>query len=154
MNESFLLRLVLPVAFIGLLAGCLPSIPDQLSFRVTNDAEAEGNPTCSGGLKATFEAGSIRLESPIVAPPDGYQKGIQPLPSDVGVGTPVKIEAWCYDADDPEATGYVRIEQPWQANATNNIFVYPRASEAFICAKAVEKRGSAPCVRSFLLENE
>ena len=147
-------KFFLPVAFIGLLAGCFPEIPDQLAFGVVNGRESDGNITCSGGLRATFEAGSLEIESSRVAPLDEYQDTIRNLPSDVGVGTSVKIEAWCYDANDPETTGYVRIEQTWQANATNNVSVYPRTSEASICARAVEKRGSAPCVRSSLLEDE
>lgn len=150
----FAVRFALPVAFIGLLAGCFPAIPDQLAFGVINGRESDDNIACSGGLRATFEAGSLTLESSRVAPLDEYQDLVQNLPSDVGVGTPVKIEAWCYDADSSEATGYVRVEQAWQANATNSVSIYPQTSETSVCARAVEKLGSAPCVRSSLLEDE
>lgn len=147
-------KFFLPVAFLGLLAGCFPTIPDRLDFRVVNGLEADGNVTCSGGLKAIFEAGSLRIESPRVAPLDGFRETLQPLPNNVGIGTPVKIEAWCYDADNLEATGYVRIEQPWQANSTNSVGVYPGVGEDATCARAVERTAPAPCIDSFLLEDE
>ena len=153
MNNSFLIRLVLPVAFMGLLAGCFSTIPDRLDFSVINGREPDGFVVCSGGLKATFEAGSLNLESPSVAPLDDYQDVLQNLPSDVGIGTPVKIEAWCYDAEDPEATGYIRIEGPWVANSINDVSVYPGGDEN-VCHKGTEEVAPIPCVRSFLLEDE
>lgn len=144
-RQHFLITAVL-VGFMLLLVAC----PDfgfayRMQIQVRNGSN-DTNTECSGGLQATFQAGSINIQSPKVTPQKFFDETIDSLPNGVGVGTPITLEAWCYDVDSSKPTGYIKIEQPWQLNSVNSLSIFPPSPGKDTCIKGTKETSPVPCV--------
>lgn len=154
MNATNYKQISITIILAGLmllLASCC--IADRVVITVTNENSDHSN-VCSGGLQATFQAGNLTIQSPKVKETEFFEKVVSPLPSGVGVGTLVTVEAWCYDADTNKPTGYIRVEERWRYDSVNSVLIYPLALEnRNLCIRGVEERAPVPCINSLMLKD-
>lgn len=140
--------IVISIGLMLLLTGCFRHAPSAwLALTVDNYLHQQAS--CSGGLRATLKVNSISLDSAKIPDGERHDQGVAPLPLEIlqeGVGMPLTVEAWCYDADNSKATGYIKIERPWRDNSVNHVRVSPHNSDSDACIAGVQERAPVPCV--------
>ena len=152
MKRNKVFQGLIPVLGLVLaLAGCAKSFPDSVWMQVTNGPQPNYS-NCVGGLKATFQAGSLFLDATV--PISDVKNLMVARPTDAPEGTIVTLEAWCYGEDNQEL-GYFKLKRAWHASVANqSIFIYaplpPDNRET--CLVGAEERGAVPCVSSGLLD--
>lgn len=133
-----------------LLASCVRV--DRVELRMRNSSLDHSN-VCSGGLQATFQAGSLIIQSPKVKERELFDKVVNPLHYRVGIGTPVTVKVWCYDADTSKPTGYIHVEKLWRQDSVNAVSIYaPSQDNRSFCIGGVIERTPVPCVVSHMLK--
>lgn len=151
MNRQYLFTITVLAGLMLLLVSCFRYNGVGLTVINSNSGDSI---SCSGGLQATFQAGSLTIRSPKVEEGKLFDKAVGSLPGGVGTGTLVTVEAWCYDADVNKPTGYIRIEERWRYDSVNSVYIYsPARGNRSGCVRGMQEKSPVPCVDSRMLSD-
>ena len=157
---------LLPLLFLSLLTACPFQstgivVGDPIEYIVANNPQPDpetgvgsNDIICRGGLKTRMATNDLMLfESELIKAEDTYTESVG-NPEGFGKGSPMTIEAWCYNEDGSQQ-GYARYENEVTGGiAASSVHVVGlKASSARgYCLELTSSSGEPPCISSPLFD--